>query len=739
MTDGPGNQDLTLPTKPTRRRVPILARHAVSLAVVFALAIPASYYVGQAVYRHLQVAKLKSDEQEVFDRGLGYVLTHAADDREVERSALASVDGLEPDRAANLLLTIATSFSLAERPAPPQTLKEAGLLIQKLPVEQAVALHDSLAATGSIDARALSDALLNNLNPADDKQLLYAVDLLDGRLLWSRGRVPDELWLRWLVLMAGSEAEVTQYKAADQLGALPKRVGEERITQALPQLADSKHDSVRAKVLAACAGYAKIANSPTPYEQIIFKLGSDPNPTIARRAWLIVGHLDPLSGYAVQWRDADPFVAEAMLWAAVKTNPDNPKPAMEALAELPYAPAALMALGQTEKVTWDEIAMGRAYDHVTSPAFAETDEQMLAVWRSLLALDPGPVDLEYWYVNIIEFLKPLPKVLRLGAKELYDNYRLSHYNAAVYRLNMPHVGEGMELAPLQKDTADLAAIEGRFLDPFPQAGIEYFEPESFPAALIAAAYNPELGDVIGLMEQTPSGNPVVDDLLAVAASRRDTQTINQLLRVFETRRSVIAAMSAAISGKQPKLISGVSATLLRNNPDLDTEQLHTLSDDELAGLGLSRVDAIKALLEAAESAPPSAKREDEARLLRLALWTRGDLGDDFTPTAEAMLFDKDLPTSTVLMCLLHKRRPIALQYLFGDLVTPRPDLQQLFIQHRWWHVFRRFVDTSELTLWLWGDPGAQALQIEAMRQWYAVHRWEIERGWWPTPPDSATP
>ena len=77
--------------------------------------------------------------------------------------------------------------------------------------------------------------------------------------------------------------------------------------------------------------------------------------------------------------------------------------------------------------------------------------------------------------------------------------------------------------------------------------------------------------------------------------------------------------------------------------------------------------------------------------------------------------------------------PVALDYLFGDLVTPRPDLHELFVQQRYWHVLRHFLDTTDLTLWLWGDPEAQAFQLEAMRQWYAVNRWRIQDDWWPEP------
>jgi len=177
------------------------------------------------------------------------------------------------------------------------------------------------------------------------------------------------------------------------------------------------------------------------------------------------------------------------------------------------------------------------------------------------------------------------------------------------------------------------------------------------------------------------------------------------------------------------MISGISAEFLQQNPDIENDDLHAMSDAELAEHGLKRVDAIKALLEIAENNPDPAERYETTSLLKLALWMRGDLGEEFTPTAEGMLLDPRLPTSTVLLALLHKQRPIALEYLFGGLVQPAPDLHKLFIQERFWHVFRRFVKTDDLDLWLWGDPAAQDFQLEAMRQWYWVNRWELNDVW----------
>ena len=110
---------------------------------------------------------------------------------------------------------------------------------------------------------------------------------------------------------------------------------------------------------------------------------------------------------------------------------------------------------------------------------------------------------------------------------------------------------------------------------------------------------------------------------------------------------------------------------------------------------------------------------------------RGDLDESFAPTAESMLSDETLSTSTVLLGLLHKKQPVSLDYLFGDLVTPRPDLHRLLVQERFWHVLHAYVPSLDLALWIDGTPTTQAFQLEAMQQWYAVNRWKIGRGWWP--------
>ena len=522
-------------------------------------------------------------------------------------------------RAADLLLAIAQSHASrkdVDEPTIPDAVKGAiAPLMQRLEPTQAIGLYDGLIQIKGINPITTAESLLNSLKPKDNAELLAVVDLLDTRLLWSRKWAPLDLWVRWLGVLSTSQSELTQAQTAKRLGELPEAVNDKRISEALTTLSQSDYDTVRNIVLKAVAGYAALAKDSTDYEQLIFKLGSDANKIIARRAWMIIGHLKPRSGFAVNWQNADPFVAKAMLWAAALTNPENPE----------------------------------------------------AIWQA------------------------------------YDN-------EATRRLSLQAMSRFHDDASIQRFHRAIPPIRDEQIDIDPDRVIEYLSITDAPANVIEIA------------------------CVSLRSNGRDSITlIEQLVRMSQPQPRVLGALLAAMNGAKPTLITGDFKTLLEKSPDTSAQALHAMTDNELSQLGLSRVDALSALLEAAQSAPLSANRSTEAKLLQLALWMRGDLGDDFTPTAEGMLFDEDVPTSSVLMCLLYKQRPAALDYLFGDLATSRPDLYKLFIQERFWHVFRHFVDTSDLTLWLWGDPDAQAFQLEAMQQWYITNRWKIEQGWWPKP------
>lgn len=721
-------------TKRAQQQMPILARHAVSLAMVFVLGLVLSYFAGQFINQRIQLGKLNDKDQATFNEGLAYVVQHAGDSETVTSDALYKVSDL-PDttRAADLLLAIAKSHAIREEPADPiipaNVADAVAPLIKRLEPMQAIGLYDGLVQINGINPIDAANNLLKSLSPKDDAELLQIVDLLDTRLLWSRQWAPLDLWVHWLNVLAKSEAELTQFNTAKRIGELPDAVDEARVVKALATLASSEYDTVRASVLNACAGYAAIATDPTDYEQIIFGLGKDPNKIIARRAWMIVGHLNPFSGFAVDWQDAEPFVAEAMLWAAVKTNPENPKPAVSAIINRDLHREALLALEHASDMYLERLQEEFRTGDIVGQASSEQPD-FVASWRAVLAIDPFGGDQEYWYVYLDGVTRGVTTPFWTAEQKTEQSKTfLSRFLAVTFRFNEYYSPEARELTPLEIAVAELAAVEGWILDkqspnPFRSPSAPFAQLVATTAGLDSIALL-ELPSTIDLA-RIPNAN-----LATLALTHDDGDTIDLWLRSGSIPLRTPAALAAAMIDRRTQMVTGMTPKLLLNNPDLTNDKIQAMTGDELGKMGLSRIDALPALQEAAEAAPPSANRTVEAKLLKLALWMRGDLGDDFTPIAEAMLFDKELPTSTVLMCLLHMQRPVALDYLFGDLVTPRPDLYKLFIQERYWHVFRRFVDTADLTLWLWGDPEAQAFQLEAMQQWYAVNRWKIEGGWWP--------
>lgn len=729
----------------TKRRLPLLARHAISLGVVFVLALPLSYLGLRYYFQQQNLAQLDEPDAEAFNAGLAYVYANAPDNEDLIKPIIRRVNDLPDERAIELYRVMLRAYSDRGIEPPTQVYAMGLSLMGRVDMAEAVMVYRYTEANDEAPPLypQFKRALDEHFTVEDPVRFLQLVEYYDSQGMWSRSKVPADAWLRWLVLLSHSPAETTQRQTARRLGELPDQADAPEIKEALTRLSHSEYPHVRAQVLKSIAGYAAIADDPTAYEQILFTLGSDENKVIARRAWLTVGHLNPYSGFSPDWQTADPYVAEAILWAAVKTNPDQIQPAMEAIIGKPYRLGAILAMDQRKPFLLlnfnNETSETIGYNALREFGWGESD--WLSTWRSILTFDPHPGDSEYWYVCLADWVKIElfrdPFVDPPVSEEQYQAYLNAApaiYLAATYRLNeyygpreVPDDGKHLGSVSDDRFLGELAAVEGKILDRY---GNNPRNPSQYPfVELIAMTAGLQESPIDSIISNLDLTNSTQITLLAVGLSALPVTKIESLLRLQDNQLLSALAIATGIVDTQPKLIRGVSADFLRKFPDITDDQLHAMTDAELAEHGLKRVDAIKALLEVAENNPDPAERYETTSLLKLALWMRGDLGDEFTPTAEGMLLDERLPTSTVLLALLHKQRPIALEYLFGDLVDPAPDLRKLFIQERFWHVFRRFVKTDDLDLWLWGDPAAQDFQLEAMRQWYWVNRFRISDFW----------
>ncbi|MEM9416682.1 MAG: hypothetical protein AAGA29_14570 [Planctomycetota bacterium] len=723
---------------PKRRRMPILVRHAITLTAVFIIALPLSYIVGQCIIRARQLDKLTHADDAIFEDGLGYLFNHAPTEPWALDAAVDHIDTLEPGRATRVLWGVGNAFLEAGTPLPDPLIDAGQRLIERAEYKQKFVIYDQLAQLGAGEDPQIIQALNSVLKDPDDRRFIQAVEFYDANFLWLREMVPTEAWQRWGVLLSHSTAPQSQLHAAKLLGDLVECVNAPDLPPAFARLVQSDNAAVRGEVLDAVAGYARIADDPVPYEQVLITLTQDANETIARRAWITLGLLNPLSGFSADWRSVEPTIAEAMLWAAVKTNPDRPEPAVEALADLDLSEQALLALALAPRfelnlleATWE--SAGYELRRLEAPSH-------IAQWRALLALHETQERWREFGMYVLFSSSPLDKALRDiegdPPAELLRAY-LDLLYAASYRLNS-HFGRhhSETLSEAQLLLLQLSAVEGACYAPASYGpSLDNMPYQNRFAVLVGVLLGVVEGGLSDLRQQVNLDTSTYRDLFALAAALEDHAAIHPLVRSPLPAQQRTGVIAAGLASDRPQLIDGVTAEFARAYPWLDADALHSLPNFKLEEFGLARVDALTTLLEVAETAPDRDDRYEQIALLKLALWMRGDLGDDFIPQAEAMLADELLPTSTVLMCLLHMQRPAALFYLFDnpDAASGEPpiDLYDLFVNQRWWHVFSRLVPDADLDLWLWGDPGAQAFQFEVMRQWVQVNRWRLEAGWWP--------
>src|SRR5690606_6752562 len=112
------------------------------------------------------------------------------------------------------------------------------------------------------------------------------------------------------------------------------------------------------------------------------------------------------------------------------------------------------------------------------------------------------------------------------------------------------------------------------------------------------------------------------------------------------------------------------------------------------------------------------------QMTRLAEWMllpQLDEGSHYTGIA--MLSRPDLPTSSILLAMLHRGQPEAVDYLLVPRGEPDlPFLQHLLIELRWWRVLRQYLRDDAPELWLWGDAAVQSFQLELLREWWLLNR-----------------
>jgi hypothetical protein len=115
-----------------------------------------------------------------------------------------------------------------------------------------------------------------------------------------------------------------------------------------------------------------------------------------------------------------------------------------------------------------------------------------------------------------------------------------------------------------------------------------------------------------------------------------------------------------------------------------------------------------------------------ATVMKLGLWMQEDtVNSDIHP--DVLLAREDIPRSTVILAMLHRHDPNALEVLLNPQGEAPNDLAALLDAYGWWRVLDRYLPADALRWRPGADPDQQQLQIDLLRNWYLVNRHRLSQ------------
>lgn len=517
----------------------------------------------------------------------------------------------------------------------------------------------------------------------DDRvNFLQIVNALDRAGQWQRPTIPNTAWLRWLNALCEDPIDASRLNATHFLAALTDLADHHRVHEILGQLLDDPQSQVRNRALMAAGQLTGHATEPSAYTALLAQATADPSPELARQAWIFLGLMEPAGGISSTWHRWPTPVAQAILWAAITTNPDQPDPALEALADGSIEPSMRAMAAYCLHISQSQEAVKALTDLIERAADTDPVSETITVWRAVLGVGsmPGraglldPQRTPGWFATPRD---AQPNPLLAGPIVL----------SAYYRGFLPSESLLKGLATgdpeaLGDPLALLAILEGL---PVGQAFIPVTAdmPPMLQLTAVAVTRAPDPKDLWPLFTSDVS---TLRDLACVVARDRFTdqqldELVGSLLTDFSDNAKMSGAIMAGLTGRQSDLLA------------------QKVRDEDIWSV---------------------------RQIMELGLWMQGR-APQIHQLAPGLLSRDDLPTTTVLLALLHRRHPAGLEHIFNPDGDAPSDLIDLLDRHRWWRVLSRYLPDDAPPFWVWADVELEQFQLEVLRNWYILNRQRLDR------------
>lgn len=554
-------------------------------------------------------------------------------------------------------------------------------------------------------------ARLDNLNDSAMFQQMVTALAYAGQ--WKRPTIPGKTWMRWLEIYAAERNPESRVIAAQRLGELADMAGDATLARMLRKLSTDTDANVRYNALVAAAMVSSAPKASAELQEIVAALTTDETPEIARQAYLFAGssralaHTTELNAAAATQPSAWSHVRQARLWAIAVSAPESADTAKLLSAALldPRTPADERAMaGYCLHALPPDTAVaiaGRLFD--LAGVSTQRDTLRRAMWRAMLAVTDGR-----------KLSKPSRMRIAGCAARYYEWFAPTHRVATITTspATVPSVGEpdlmvAARLALLLPRESLWATIRPASAPTATSPDeTDTWSPDDDPWQTLAVLeFLPR--DAVTL--KVPAGAP---DLLRIAAA--DTTANPRAADLFdalesdETAFRDVACVVAAQRMSQEDRAWLVRKLLLNYNDDAK------VSGAILAGLTGLEPELLDRRAEAED-------RWTVLQMMKLGRWMQGRM-PELDNGAKNLMLRTDIPKSTVMLALLHKRRAAALDYVLNPKGEPLFDVIAMIDQRRWWRVVKAYLPDDAPPYWVWADRDLNAFQLDALRNWYAVNR-----------------